>query len=149
MLIQELAKRAGVRAKTIRYYEAIALLPPPARQANNYRQYSAADVERVCFIRSARSLGFSLEEIATILAARDAGIAPCASVLATLEQQLKAIDRQITDMLALRNTLSSLYHAGNALPHDDVAEEHCVCTLMKAYAQRAQPGKKTQAFTFG
>jgi DNA-binding transcriptional MerR regulator len=149
MLIQELAKRTGVRAKTIRYYEAIALLPPPARQSNNYRQYGTADVERVCFIRSARSLGFSLEEIAKILGARDAGVAPCTSVLAILEQQLTAIDRQIADMRTLRDVLTNLYHAGKVLPRDDVVGEHCVCTLMKTYAEREPLGKKTQAAPHG
>ncbi len=149
MLIHELAKRTGVPPKTIRYYEAIALLPPAARQPNNYRHYSTADVERVCFISSARSLGFSLEEIGKILAARDAGIAPCTCVLETLEQQLAAVDRRIADMLALRDTLNNLYHRGKTLPRDDVAGDHCVCALMKTYAEREQPRMETEVSTHG
>jgi len=125
MLIHELAKRTGVATKTIRYYEAIGLLPPPARQPNNYRQ------------------------IGKILAARDAGIAPCTCVLETLEQQLAAVDRRIADMLALRDTLNNLYHRGKTLPRDDVAGDHCVCALMKTYAEREQPRVKTEVSTHG
>jgi hypothetical protein len=77
MLIHDLAKQTGVPAKTIRYYESIGLLPRPKRATNNYRQYTPADVERLRFIASARNLGFSLADVAEILAARDDGIAPC------------------------------------------------------------------------
>ena len=73
MLIQELAKQTGLTATTIRYYESIGLIPPPQRAENNYREYTAADVERVRFIAGARSLDFSLNDIAEFLAARDDG----------------------------------------------------------------------------
>ncbi len=77
MLIHDLAKQTGVPAKTIRYYESIGLLPRPKRAANNYREYAPAEAERLRFIAGARSLGFSLADVAEILAARDDGIAPC------------------------------------------------------------------------
>ncbi len=54
MVIHKLAKQTGVPAKTIRYYESIGLLPRPKRAANNYRQYTPADGERLRFIASAR-----------------------------------------------------------------------------------------------
>ncbi|MBI3734719.1 MAG: MerR family DNA-binding transcriptional regulator, partial [Chloroflexi bacterium] len=60
MVIHELTQQTGVPAKTIRYYESIGLLPRPHRAENNYRQYTPADGERLRFIASARSLGFSL-----------------------------------------------------------------------------------------
>jgi DNA-binding transcriptional MerR regulator len=135
MLIHELAQQTGVPPKTIRYYEGIGLLPPPARQANNYRQYTDAAVERLRFIASARSLGLSLDDIAKILAIRDAGIAPCDHVLARLQERLADIDRLIADMLALRDTLRELYETGATLPRDDVAFEHCVCSLIKTYLE--------------
>ena len=135
MLIHELAQQTGVPTKTIRYYEGVGLLPPPARQANNYRQYTEADVERLRFIASARSLGLSLDDIAKILAIRDAGIAPCDHVLARLQARLADIDRLIADMLALRGTLRELYETGATLPRDDVAFEHCVCSLIKTYPE--------------
>lgn len=71
MEIRGLVERTGIPAKTIRYYESIGVLPPPERKSNGYRLYSEDDVERVRFVVGARSLGFSLDDIAEILARRD------------------------------------------------------------------------------
>lgn len=136
MLIHELAQQTGVPAKTIRYYEAIGLMPLPQRAANNYRQYTTADAERLRFIASARSLGFSLDDVAAILAARDAGIAPCDRVLDMLDQRMHGIDRRIADLLRLRDILSDLRQSGAALPRDDVLGETCICSLLKTYRDR-------------
>lgn len=81
MFIQELAQLSGVPAKTIRYYGSIGLLPAPERADNNYRQYTPEAAERLGFIVSARSLGFTLADIRQFLAARDAGTLPCKRVL--------------------------------------------------------------------
>ncbi len=133
MVIHELAKRTGVPAKTIRYYESLGLLPRPKRAANNYRQYAPADVERLRFIASARSLGFSLDDIAEILAARGKGIASCQRVLDAVDRRLTDVDRRIADLLTLRDSLRQLQSEGAILPRDDVQGEHCVCYLLKAY----------------
>ncbi len=133
MQIREVARASGVPAKTIRYYEAIGLLPPASRAANNYRRYQAADVERLRFIASARSLGFSLGEIAEVLAARDQGVAPCNRVLGVLDERLSQLDRHIADLLALREDLRRIRAEGALLRRDDVAGEQCVCYLVKAY----------------
>ncbi len=133
MQIRDVARASGVPAKTIRYYEAIGLLPPPERSENNYRHYQAADVERLRFIGSARSLGFSLGELAEVLAARDQGIAPCDRVLGVLDERLGQLDRHIAGLLALREDLRRIHAEGAQLPRDDVAGERCVCYLVKAY----------------
>ncbi len=138
MVIRELAQLTGVPAKTIRYYESIGLLPPAQRAANNYRQYTPADVEWLRFIASARSLGFSLDDIAEILAARDNGIAPCQRVLDAVDQRLAEIDRRIAGLLALRDSLKRLQSEGAVLPLDDVQGEHCVCYLLKTYRDTGQ-----------
>jgi DNA-binding transcriptional MerR regulator len=135
MVIHELAKQAGVPAKTIRYYESIGLLPRPKRAANNYRQYAPADGERLRFIASARDLGFALADVAEILAARDEGIAPCQRVLDAVDRRLTDVDRRIADLLTLRDSLRQLQSEGAtpSVPRDDVQGEHCVCYLLKAY----------------
>ncbi len=133
MLIHELAKQTGVPAKTIRYYESLGLLPRPKRAANNYRQYAPVDAERLRFIASARSLGFSLDDVAEILAARDKGLAPCQRVLDAVDRRLTDVDRRIADLLTLRDSLRQLQSEGAILPRDDVQGEHCVCYLLKAY----------------
>jgi DNA-binding transcriptional MerR regulator len=135
MQIRDLVRASGVSAKTIRYYESIRLLPPPERATNNYRRYQPADVERLRFIASARSLGVGLGDIAEILAARDQGSAPCNRVLSVLAERLSQIDRHIADLLALRADLQQIRTAGVELPRDDIAGERCVCSLVKAYGQ--------------
>lgn len=138
MRIQTLAQQTGVPAKTIRYYEAVGVMPPPRRGTNNYRVYTAGDSERLRFIASARALGLTLAEIAEILAARDQGSAPCARVLAALDGRLADLDRRLADMVALRENLAQLRQAGAALPLDDVLGEHCVCYLIKTYRDSGQ-----------
>lgn len=133
MVIHELAQQSGMSAGTIRYYESIGLLPKPERSANNYRQYTSADVERLHLIAGARGLGFPLDDIADILRARDNHVAPCQRVLDALDQRLVEIDRRIADLLTLRETLDQLKREGAALPLDDVRGEHCVCYLLKTY----------------
>ena len=71
MEIRTLVERTGVPARTIRYYEAVGVLPPPRRKSNGYRDYDEADVGRVLFVAGARRLDFSLDDIAEILALRD------------------------------------------------------------------------------
>jgi len=138
MVIHELAQQTGVPTKTIRYYESIGLLPRPKRMSNNYRQYAPPDAERLRFIASARTLGFSLEDISEILAARDNGIAPCQRVLDAIGQRLNEIDRRIADLLTLRDSLKQLQSEGAILPLDDVRGEHCICYLLKTYRDTGQ-----------
>ena len=129
MFIQELAQLSGVPAKTIRYYESIGLLPEPERADNNYRQYTPEAAERLRFIVSARSLGFTLEDIGQFLAARDAGTLPCKRVLDSFDQRILDIDRRIADLLALRDTLTRIQRDGADLPDDKQCDEQCVCYL--------------------
>lgn len=133
MQITELAACAGVSSKTIRYYESIDLLPPPQRDANNYRRYGDGDVERLQFIASARRLGLSLADIGAFLALRDQQVPPCAAVLVTLDHHIAAIDRQVADLLCLRAALVQIGEHGAQLPQDDLTGEHCVCALIKSY----------------
>ena len=129
MFIQQLANISGVPAKTIRYYESIGLLPEPERAENNYRQYTPEAVERLRFIVSARSLGFSLADVGEFLSARDAGTLPCKRVLDSFDQRILDIDRRIADLLALRDTLTRIQRDGANLPADKQCDEQCVCYL--------------------
>lgn len=133
MQISELARRSGVPAKTIRYYEAVGLLPAPARAGNNYRHYDPAALERLRFIASARSLGFALADVGELLAARDAGNAPCERVLDALDAQLATLDRRIADLLTLRDDLRHLRAEGERRPRDRGESGQCVCYLVTAY----------------
>ena len=138
MVIRELAKQTGISAPTIRYYEAIGLLPPPPRTANNYRNYQMADAERLRLIAGARSLGCSLADIEEILLVRDQGIPPCQRILDTLTDQLEKVNQRLAGLLALRETLIQLHHQGEMLPLDDILGEHCVCYLLKTHSDTGQ-----------
>lgn len=100
MRIGQLSQRSGTSIDTIRYYERLGLLPPPARSASGYRLYAAPDVERLSFVRRAKALGFSLAEIGellTISSARNGDMAPLRerteATLATVEQRIAELER--------------------------------------------------------
>ncbi|MFN8662425.1 MAG: heavy metal-responsive transcriptional regulator [Thermomicrobiales bacterium] len=106
--IGELADELGLNPKTLRYYEAIGLLPEPSRNAAGYRLYGAAHRDRLRFIAKAKALGFSLHEIADILALRDAGTEPCAHVRTLIDAKLEAVTAQLRLLEELRADLHVL-----------------------------------------
>jgi DNA-binding transcriptional MerR regulator len=105
LLSGELAARAGVSKDTLRFYERRRLLPPPRRAGNGYRRYPASALGRVRMIRAALSIGFTVDELSSILAVREAGGAPCRQVrklagekLARLGAELAALTRFRADL---------------------------------------------------
>jgi DNA-binding transcriptional MerR regulator len=138
MFIHELAQMTGVSAKTIRYYESIGLVPDPQRAENNYRQYAPDAVERLRFIVSARSLGFSLTDIGEFLSARDEGTLPCKRVLDSIDGRITDIDRRIADLLALRDALSRVRADGANIPPDKRCDDECLCYIVTTDLQSGQ-----------
>jgi len=132
MQIGQLAQVTGVSAKTIRFYEETGVLPPARRAANGYRQYDESDAHRLRFIRNARVLDFSLEELKKVLGLRERGEAPCVHVMGLLEQKMGEIDAQIRHLQELRGDLRQLLAEGEQLPLDDVQMEECVCHLIRS-----------------
>src|SRR5215208_4582891 len=102
MRIGRLAAALGLNPKTIRYYEEIGLLPAPVRSPAGYRQYSAADRERLRFIAKAKAIGFTLREIGEILARRDEGMEPCPYVGELLDHKLAAVETQLQLLSEMR-----------------------------------------------
>lgn len=127
LLIHELAGQTGVPPKTIRYYESIGLVPRPQRARNNYRVYSEPMIERLRFIAGARSLGFSLEEITAILAARDRGKLLCGQILDLVDRRLAVIDRRIADLLEARGALLEMRARGKTLARNQTCDDTCTC----------------------
>ena len=138
MFIHELAQASGVPAKTIRYYESIGLMPDPPRAENNYRQYPPDAVERLRFIVSARSLDFSLTDIAEFLSARDEGTLPCKRVLDSIDGRIADLDRRIAGLLALRDNLSRVRADGEGLPPDKKCDDDCLCYVITTDMQSGQ-----------
>lgn len=125
MRIGELSERLGLNPRTIRFYETTGILPEPPRTPSGYRDYDESDVERVRFIRLAQSLGFSLDEIAEVLAFRDRGDAPCGYVRAVLHEKAAAIEQQIHELERLRIELQRLARRAGRLPRSGGRGEVC------------------------
>ncbi|MBL4811209.1 MAG: Cu(I)-responsive transcriptional regulator [Rhodobacteraceae bacterium] len=107
MNIQQVAKKTGLPAKTIRYYEEIGLVSPP-RAANGYRDFGEDDAHKLTFLGRARSLGFSIVECRGLLALWEDQDRASADVRAIAKTHLTAIEAKITDLCAMRDTLSDL-----------------------------------------
>ncbi|MEZ5559377.1 MAG: Cu(I)-responsive transcriptional regulator [Pseudomonadales bacterium] len=101
------AKRSGLPAKTIRYYEEIGLLVP-GRAENGYREYSEADVHRLTFLHRARNLGFSVDECRLLLSLYDDPHRASSEVKAIALDRIREIDRRIEGLASMRATLSHL-----------------------------------------
>lgn len=138
MRIGEVGHRAGVSAKTIRYYEDIGLLPEPERADNGYREYDDGVVERLAFIRDAQASGLSLTEIGSILEERDRGERTCHHVLELLEHHLEDIDRQIRQLRKMRTVLARMTeHARSLDPAACVDPNRCQTIMPDAGASPA------------
>lgn len=112
LVIGELAARTGTTAETIRYYERVGVLPAPARVGGGrYRHYGPADVERLGFVRRARELGFSLEEVRELLGLADQPDRPCAEVDQLARTHLARVTDKLTRLTALRDELERVIGA--------------------------------------
>lgn len=109
LTIGEFGALAGVGVETIRFYQRKTLLSEPTRQAGSIRRYGAADVERLRFIRSAQSLGFSLDEVGELLRLEDGAHCKQASSLA--EAKLVEIRRKLEELARMEVALSGLVKA--------------------------------------
>ncbi len=118
MNIGQASKASGVSAKMIRYYESIDLIPRSARRESGYRDYGASDVHRLAFIRRARDLGFSIEQIRDLLrlwSDRHRSSAEVKAIALEHVTELKQRARQLDDMAeALRHLASAC--EGNSRP---------------------------------
>jgi Cu(I)-responsive transcriptional regulator len=127
MNIGQLARAADTNAETIRYYERIGLLPPPPRTAGNYRDYATVHVSRLTFTRRARDLGFSIEQVRTLLDLADQKEQSCEAVDAIARDHLAEVKRKLADLAALRRELESMI---GQCRHGTVGE----CRIIEALA---------------
>ena len=127
MNIGELARAADTKTETVRYYERIGLLSRPPRTAGNYRDYSSAHVSRLSFIRRARDLGFSIEQIRALLDLADRKEQSCEAVDVIARAHLAEVKRKLADLAALRRELDALI---GQCRHGTIAE----CRILEALA---------------
>lgn len=105
LAIGALSQRTGSRVETIRYYEHVGLLPRPPRSPGGYRQYGREHLERLAFIRRARALGFSLDEVRRLLRLADGRRRPCAEARAVAAAHLADVRAKIGDLRRMERVL--------------------------------------------
>jgi len=103
-----LSKQTGCNIETIRYYERIGLLPKPPRTEGGHRLYEREQIKRLVFIRRSRELGFSLDEIRTLLRVVDGKRYTCQEVKTLTEEHLGDIKKKIADLKKLQKTLGEI-----------------------------------------
>ncbi|MDJ0457972.1 MerR family transcriptional regulator [Arthrobacter sp. NQ7] len=105
MKVGQAADAAGVTPKAVRLWESKGLLPPAGRTSTGYRIFTDEDVRILRFIRQAKALDLSLEEIGDVLDLQRHGAVTCGKVTALLDAHIERLDRTMTDLKRLRRTL--------------------------------------------
>ncbi len=131
MKIGELANATGTKVETVRYYEKIGLLTPPARTLANYRDYGSEHLARLSFIRRARDLGFTLEAVRELLTLSDNKAQSCEAVDGIARVHLTDIDRKVRDLKSLGLELSRVL---GSCSNGTVAE----CKIIETLAPRGK-----------
>lgn len=116
--IGQLSRHSGVNIETIRYYERVKMLPKPPRTASGHRVYGTTDLRILAFIRRARELGFSLDEIRTLLRLGAPSKASCSEVKEIAAHHLQDIRAKISDLAKLERLLTKTISrcSGNRVP---------------------------------
>jgi DNA-binding transcriptional MerR regulator len=106
ILIKDIAEKLDLNPKTIRFYEDIGLIPKPQRNQSNYRIYSEDDIKTLSFVKKARSLGISTQDIKKIINLRKKGTLPCCTVIGILEKEEKDLEQKIQEMILFKEKIS-------------------------------------------
>jgi MerR family mercuric resistance operon transcriptional regulator len=124
LTIGRLAAKTGVNLETIRYYERIGLMPRPALTKGGHRSYTEVHARRLAFIRRARELGFSLDEIRALLVLAEPGHASCAEVRPIAQAHLDSVRSKLADLGKLETILAETVNrcTGAPTPHCPVLD---------------------------
>jgi MerR family transcriptional regulator, copper efflux regulator len=132
--IGEIAKQLSINPKTIRYYEDIKLLPRPNRGSNNYRVYSKDTLNRLHFIKKAKSLGFTLKEIKKVLIISDRGNDPCEHIGEILKLRIVDLEKKLKELKELRTKLKKLEKEWSSMRISEVCNTgDLICPKIEKY----------------
>ena len=139
MRIGELATRAGVTVKALRFYESAEVLPAPARRPSGYRDYDEDALARLRFVKAAQAAGLTLAEIRQVIAVREDSGPPCRHVTALLDAHAADLDRRIAELTALREEVRRLRGRADGLDPAS-CEEDTVCHVIPVGGPSRPPG---------
>ena len=125
MRIGVLADEVGISTEAVRYYEKVGILGAPARTPSGYRDYDRPALERLRFIRTAQTVGFTLGEIGEILELRDNGETPCDHVRQLIAKHATDLQQRIEDLQVMQTDLHQLAAIAAAATHTSVVATHC------------------------
>ena len=108
LTIGRLSRRTGCGIETVRYYERIGLVAPPARTEGGHRLYSDQEARRLAFIRRGRDLGFTLDEVRSLLGLMDRGDYACADVRTIAQSHLEDVRARQRDLARMARALEGL-----------------------------------------
>jgi len=132
MTIGQLAQKSNMDSQTIRYYEHQGLMMKPDRTESNYRVYDDEAIERLAFINRAKQIGFSLNDIKTLLGLADGKVTQCDDVREFAETRLSKIQSQISDLKAMGKILSKLVR------QCATSEEISECPILETLTEKPQ-----------
>ncbi|MFT5032147.1 MAG: DNA-binding transcriptional MerR regulator [Bacteroidia bacterium] len=132
MRVNELAKKLGVSADTIRYYTRAGFVAPRKDQTNGYKSYRERDEQRLRFILSARQLGFSVADVAQILNEADGGKSACPTVRHLIALRLQQTTQRFDDMQKLRKRMLAALNEWGSKP-DRLPSGNSLCHLIEDF----------------
>ncbi|MFY9610685.1 MAG: heavy metal-responsive transcriptional regulator [Blastocatellia bacterium] len=135
MRIGQVAEQAEVNVQTVRLYERLGLLKKPGRRKSGYREYTDDAVTFIRFIRQAKSLGFTLNEIKSLIDMREKGSHTMADMRAIAQARLLAIDQKIQQLQAMREAIE------HGLNHCGCPEEFPACVFVRLFEGKMNLGR--------
>lgn len=134
--VNELAKRSNAAAHVVRYYLRIGLIEPTAQQENGYRLFAPAQATRLRFIRLAKQLGFTLNEIRQILEHSERHESPCQEVRKIIQRRIEENRVKIDEMMKLQTRMESALSLWQNMP-DGEPDGNSVCHLIESFEDDA------------
>ena len=131
LTVNELAVQANAPAHVVRYYTRIGLISPASQQENGYRLFALQDAARLRFIRMAKNLGFTLNEIRQIIEHAELGGSPCEDVRRIIQNHIEENRVKIDEMLKLQTRMESALQKWEKMP-DGVPDGTSICHLIES-----------------
>ena len=131
MMVNELAKRADAEPHVVRYYTRIGLLKPSRNPENGYKLFAERDLKKLQFIRQAKCLGYSLNEITEILSEAENGHSPCQQVREIISRRIVENRKKLNELVQLQQRMETALEQWGDKP-DGTPNGDSVCSLIES-----------------